>query len=88
MTSPAQIVALIFIILGLLGLMRWWRLGFKKYKRPVWIFVAVVAIIWAIILLVAWLTGGQTEFNKFWTICRAYFIGMLVMYLGTRVYKS
>ena len=88
MASPAQIVTFIFVILGLLGLIRWWRLGFKRYKRPIWIFVVGVAVVWAIILSVAWFTGGQTEFDKFWTICRAYFIGMLVMYIGTRVYKS
>lgn len=88
MASLTQIITLIFVILGFLGLIRWWRLGFKRYNRSIWIFVVGVAIVWTIILLVAWFTGGKTEFDKYWTICRAYFIGMLAMYIGTRVYKS
>jgi len=88
MASPAQIVALIFVILGLLGLIRWWRMGFVKTKYPIWPFVLVVLIVWAILLLVAWFTGSQSQFRELVTTCKGYLIGMLVMYIATRATKS
>jgi hypothetical protein len=88
MATSAQIVALIAIILGLLGLVRWWRLGFKRFQYPLWIFVFAVAVVWAIILIVAKITGSQADFDKFVTICKGYGIGMLVMYIATKAYKS
>lgn len=86
--TPALYVTLFFIILGILGLIRWSRMGFKRSKYPLWFFVLVIAIVWAIILLVAWSTGGPAEFNKFYISFRAYAIGMLVMYIGMKVYKG
>lgn len=84
MASPAQIVALIFVILGLLGLIRWWRMGFKKTKYHVWPFVLVALIVWAILLLVARFTGSLAQFNEFVATCKGYLIGMLVMYIAMR----
>jgi hypothetical protein len=86
--SPAQIVALIFVILGLLGLIRWWRMGFVKTKYPIWPFVLVVLIVWVILLLVARFTGSQSQFNDLVATCKGYLIGMLVMYIATRATKS
>jgi hypothetical protein len=88
MATPAHTVAYIAALLGLLGLFRWWRLGFKRFQYPMWYFVAMVAFVWGIILLVAWFTGGPAEFNRFWPLCKAYAIGMLVMYIATKAYKS
>ena len=88
MASPAQIVALIFVILGLLGFINWWRLGFPKKKYPLWPFLLVVLAVWAILLLVAWFTSSQSEFNEFVATCKGYLIGMLVMYIATRATKS
>ncbi len=88
MASPAQIVALLFVILGLLGLIRWWRMGFVKTKYPIWPFVLVVLIVWVILLLVAKFSGSQSQFNEFVAICKGYLIGMLVMYIATRATKS
>lgn len=85
MASPAQIVALIFVILGLLGFIRWWRMGFVKTKYPVWSFVLAVLIVWAILLLVARFTSSQSQFNEFVVTCKGYLIGMMVMYIATRV---
>jgi len=82
MASPAQIVALLFVILGLLGLIRWWKMGFVKTKYPVWSFVLAVVIVWAILLPVAWFTGSQSQFTELVATCRGYFIGMLVMYIA------
>ena len=88
MASPAQIVALIFVILGLLSLIRWWRMGFVKTKYPIWPFVLVVLIVWVILLLVARFTGSQSQFNEFVATCKGYLIGMLVMYIAMRATKS
>ena len=87
MASPAQIVALIFVILGLLGLIRWWRMGFPKTKYPIWPFVLVVLSVWAILLLVAWFTGSQSQFRELVATCKGYLIGMLVMYIAMRAIK-
>ena len=84
MASPAQIVALIFVVLGLLGLMRWWRMGFVRTKYPIWPFILVVLLVWVILLLVARFTGSQSQFNEFVETCKGYLIGMLVMYIATR----
>lgn len=84
MASPAQIVALFFVILGLFGLIRWWRMGFVKTKYSLWPFVLVVLIVWAILLLVARFTGSQSQFNELAATGKGYLIGMLVMYIATR----
>jgi hypothetical protein len=87
MASPAQIVALIFVILGLLSLVRWWRMGFPKRKYPLRYFVLMIAVVWAILLLVAWFTGSQSQFNEFVSVCKGYAIGMLAMYIAMRAIK-
>jgi 4-amino-4-deoxy-L-arabinose transferase-like glycosyltransferase len=84
MASPAQIVALFFVLLGLLSLVRWWRMGFPKKKYPLWPFVLVVLIVWAILLIVAWFTGSHSQFNEFVATCKGYLIGMVVMYIAMR----
>jgi len=84
MASPAAIVALFFVILGLLSLIRWWRMGFPKKKSPLWPFVLVILIVWAILLLVARFTSSQAQFNEFVATCKGYLIGMLVMYIAVR----
>jgi hypothetical protein len=88
MASPAEIVALIFVILGLLSFVRWWRMGFPKKKYPIWPFVLVVLIVWAILLLVARFTGSLSQFNEFVATCKGYLIGMLVMYIAMKATKS
>jgi len=88
MATSAQLTALIFAVLGLLGFVRWWRMGFKKTKYPLWPFVLTILCVWVIILLVALVTGGPSEFNSFWAVCKAYLIGMLVMFIGMKATKS
>lgn len=85
--TPTEIVALMFVILGLLSLLRWWRMGFPKRKYPLWPFVLVVLFVWVILLLVSWLTDTQTQFNETVATCKGYLIGMLVMYIATRATK-
>lgn len=84
MASPAQIIALIFVILGLLSLIRWWCMGFPKKKYPLWPFVLIILAVWAILLLVAWFTSSQSQFREFVATCKGYLIGMFVMYIAMR----
>jgi 4-amino-4-deoxy-L-arabinose transferase-like glycosyltransferase len=84
MASPAQIVALIFVILGLLSFINWWRRGFPKKKYPLWPFVLLILVVWAILLPLAWFTGSQAQFNEFVATCKGYLIGMLVMFIAMR----
>jgi hypothetical protein len=43
--TPTVIIALFFVALGLLNLIRWWRMGFPKKKYPILPFVLVVLAI-------------------------------------------
>ena len=86
--TPTEIVALIFVILGLLSLIRWWRMGFPKKKYPIWPLVCVVLVVWIILLLVSHFTDNQMQFNETVATCKGYLIGMLVMYIATRATKS
>jgi len=86
--TPTEIVALIFVILGLLSFIRWWRKGFPKKKSPLWPFVLVILVVLAILLLVSRFTDTQTQFNEIVATCKGYLIGMLVMYIATRAIKS
>jgi O-antigen/teichoic acid export membrane protein len=88
MASPAQIVALLFAILGILGFVRWWRMGFKRTKYPLWPFVLTILAVWAIILVIAWFTSSPSQFAVFVATCKGYLIGMLVMFLGMKATKS
>jgi 4-amino-4-deoxy-L-arabinose transferase-like glycosyltransferase len=88
MATLTQIVALFFVILGLLSLIRWWRMGFPKKKYPVWPFVLVVLCVWAILLTVSWFTDSKTQFNETVAVCKGYLIGMLVMYIAMRATKG
>jgi hypothetical protein len=62
-------------------------MGFPNKKYPLWPFVLLVLIVWAILLLVARFTGNQSQFNEFVATSKGYLIGMLVMYIATRAAK-
>lgn len=88
MWSPAQIIAFIFVILGLLGLVRWWRMGFVKINYPLWPFVLTILVVWAILFSVSWFTDSKTQFSLILATGKGYLIGMLVMYIGMRATKG
>ena len=88
MGTPAQIATLVFVLLGILGFIRWWRMGFRRTKYPVWGFVLTVVGVWVIILAIALFTGGQAEFTQFFATAKAYLIGMAVMYIAMKATKS
>ena len=51
-------------------------------------YVASVIVVWAVILISAWLIGGGTRFKDFTLVCGGFAIGMVSMYIATRFYKS
>ena len=85
--TPTEIVALFFVILGLLSLVRWWRKGFPKKKYSLWPFVVVVLVVWAILLVVSHFTDTPEQFSETLATGKGYLIGMLVMYIAMRAAK-
>jgi len=81
MATPTEIIALFFVILGILGFLRWWRMGFRKTKYPIWPFVLLVVAIWAILITVSWFTDSKVQFNETVATGKGYLIGMLAMYI-------
>ncbi len=56
-------------------------------KRPLYIYVIAVAIVWAVILGVAWFSGGTASFKTFSSVCGGFALGMLAMYIAVHLYK-
>ena len=57
-------------------------------NTPLYIYVLGVAVVWAAILTVMWFLGDAARFQKFALICYGFALGMLAMYIATRVYPS
>ncbi len=88
MASPTQILALVFVILGLLSLVRWWRMGFKRTNYPLWPLVLTIIGVWAILLTVSWFTDSKSEFAITLATGKGYLIGTLIMYIGAKATKG
>jgi hypothetical protein len=58
------------------------------HKRPLYVYVIGVAVVWAAILCAVWFMGDAARFNILVLVCLGFAIGMLAMYIATRVYKS
>ena len=72
------------ILLATLTLRR--RTGYKR--RPLYVFVIAVAIVWAFILCAVRFSGSDALFKTLSLICSGYALGMLAMYIAMHVYKS
>ena len=60
-----------------------------QYQKPPLIrYVIGVAIAWAIVLGIAWLTGGRARFDTYALICFGFALGMLAMYIAMHLYRS
>ena len=55
-------------------------------KRPLWVYVMGVIVVWVVILVGAWL-WDSARFNTFAIFCGGFFIGMLAMYIAVHLYK-
>jgi len=74
------------IVLALAGLALWRHRG--PNRLPLIVYVIGVAIVWAVVLGVAWLIGGPAQFNTLTLVCLGFALGMLAMYIAVHVYKS
>lgn len=58
-------------------------------QRPhIIIYIIGVAAVWATILGVMWSTGNMVRVNTYASVCLGFVLGMVAMYLATRVYRS
>ncbi|HYM15770.1 MAG TPA: hypothetical protein VEZ14_09430 [Dehalococcoidia bacterium] len=55
-------------------------------KRPLYVFVIAVAVVWAVILGLMWSLGYTANFHAFALVSGGFAIGMLAMYIAVHVY--
>ena len=56
-------------------------------KRPLYVYVIAVAIVWAIILGVMWSLGDIARFHEVACVSAGFALGMLAMYIAVHLYK-
>ena len=74
------------IVLALVSLVLLRYVGIKRV--PLIVYVIGVAVVWAVVLGIAWFIGGPARFNAFALVCLGFALGMLAMYIAVHVYKS
>ena len=57
-------------------------------KRPLYLYIIAVAVVWAVILGIVWSLGDIARFQTFASVCAGFALGMLAMYIAVHVYKS
>jgi len=55
-------------------------------KRPLYIYVIAVAVVWAVILGLSWFSIIPTPFNLLAATCAGFALGMLAMYIAVHLY--
>jgi cytochrome b subunit of formate dehydrogenase len=55
-------------------------------KRPLWVYVTGVIVVWAVILgsISLW---DPVRFNEFALFCAGFLLGMLAMYIAVHLYR-
>jgi hypothetical protein len=56
-------------------------------KKPLYVYVIAVAVVWAILLSVAWSLGSGRFHTYAAPVCAGFFLGMLAMYIAVHLYK-
>ncbi len=63
--------------------------GIKRIKRfPLIVYVVGVPVVWGITLGLAWLIGGPERVHTVALVGLGFALGMIAMYIATRVYRS
>ena len=64
------------------------------HQRPLIVYVIAVIITWALVLCAVRFAGGSARyvgggprFTTFLVLCAGFFLGMIAMFIATRVYK-
>ena len=55
-------------------------------KRPLYVYVIAVAVVWAFILGLAWFAVIPTAFTQLAVLCAGFALGMLAMYIAVHLY--
>jgi hypothetical protein len=55
-------------------------------KRPLYIYVIGVAVVWAILLCIVWFQYAS-HFAGALSLCAMFLLGMLAMYIAVHLYK-
>lgn len=55
-------------------------------KRPLYVYVIGVAVVWAVILGTMWFFGHTASFHTFALVCLGFALGMLAMYIAVHLY--
>jgi hypothetical protein len=56
-------------------------------KRPLYVYLIGVAVVWAIILTLSWSGIIWTPFHDVVTVFGGFWIGMLAMYIAVHLYR-
>ncbi len=56
-------------------------------KRPLYVYVIGVAVVWAIILTLSWFGVIWKPFNEVVTVCAGFALGLLAMYIAVHLYR-
>ncbi len=56
-------------------------------KRPLYVYVIAVAVVWAIILGTMWALGHTDTFYSAVSVCGGFALGMLAMYIAVHIYR-
>jgi hypothetical protein len=55
-------------------------------KRPLYVYVIGVVVVWMLILTLSWFGVIWEPFNKVVTVCAGFALGMLAMYIAVHLY--
>ena len=56
-------------------------------KRPLYVYLVAVVVVWAVVLWVARLFNSGAHFTEILLVCGGYMIGMLAMYIAVHFYR-
>jgi hypothetical protein len=56
-------------------------------KRPLYVYLIGVAVVWAIILGLSWFGIIWTPVDKVVSVCGGFALGMLAMYIAVHLYR-
>ena len=76
------------VVLAVIGLASWRRFDFGSKRTPLVVYLMGVAVVWAVVLGLAWFIGGSERLNLVAMVFFGFAVGMLAMYIAVHVYKS
>ncbi|TSA45859.1 hypothetical protein D4R52_01685 [bacterium] len=56
-------------------------------KKPLYVYVIAVAVVWVVILGVFWFLNDMIRFQTFGLVCIGFALGMLAMYIAVHIYR-